>query len=55
MMAFNFHAEDSPADKVLDLPARSRFGEGRAKPLWDLITNIEKLMKSFFSKHKSYP
>ena len=28
---------DRPAEKVLDLPARSRFGEGRAEPLIDLI------------------
>jgi len=28
---------DGPAEKDLDLPARSRFGEGRAEPLIDLI------------------
>jgi len=28
---------DGPAEKDLDLPARSRFGEGRAEPLVDLF------------------
>jgi hypothetical protein len=44
-MRFNFHEEDRPAEKVLDLPARSRFGEGRAEPLRNLTISLEKLMK----------
>jgi hypothetical protein len=43
-----YHEGGRTAEKVLDLPARSRFGEGRAKPLWCLTTSVEKLMKNFF-------
>jgi hypothetical protein len=39
--------EDRTAEKGLDLPARSRFGEGRAEPLRNLTINLEKLMKIF--------
>jgi hypothetical protein len=40
---------DRPAEKVLGLPARSRFGEGRPKPLVDLIRTSKSLdMKTVF-------
>jgi hypothetical protein len=48
--------EDRTAEKVLDLPARSRFGEGRAQPLMDLTRTLKNPSKaSVFSKHGSYP
>jgi len=43
VMAFNFHEEDRPAEKGLDLPARSRFGEGRAESLTELTCTLENL------------
>jgi len=51
VMTFNFHEEDSPAEKVLDLPA-GRQGE----TFNGFGLNVEKLMKKFnFSKYESYP
>ena len=47
---------DGPAEKDLDLPARSRFGEGRAEPLVDLIRGPSKHWKRFLlCDHESYP
>ena len=36
-MHFSFRDEDGLVEKVLDLPARSRFGEGRAEPFHLLL------------------
>jgi len=50
-MRFSFHEEDSPAEKVLDLPA-GRQGEN----FNGFGLNVEKLMKNlYFSKYESYP
>jgi hypothetical protein len=50
------HEEDRTAEKVLDLPARSRFGEGRAEPPMDLTRTLKNPSKtSIFSKYDSYP
>jgi hypothetical protein len=50
------HEEDRTVEKVLDLPARSRFGEGRAEPLMDLTRTLKNPSKtSIFSKYESYP
>ncbi len=47
---------DRPAEKVLDLPARSRFGEGRAEPLIDLIQTSKNLWKpSVLGNYQSAP
>jgi hypothetical protein len=46
---------DRPAKKVLDLPARSRFGEGRAEPLMNLIQTLKNFENPIFSETKSYP
>jgi hypothetical protein len=52
----NHHEEDRTTEKVLDLPARSRFGEGRAEPLMDLARTLKNPSKtSIFSKYESYP
>jgi hypothetical protein len=48
VIRFNFHEEDSPAEKVLDLPARSRFGEGRAEPLTDLTRTLKTYERPLF-------
>jgi hypothetical protein len=49
------HEEDRTTEKVLDLPARSRFGEGRAEPLMDLARTLKNPPKtSIFSKYESY-
>jgi hypothetical protein len=50
------HEEDRTAEKVLDLPVRSRFGESRAEPLMDLTRTLKNPLKtSIFSKYESYP
>jgi len=46
---------DRSAEKVLGLPVRSRFGEGRAKPLIDLIRTSEALERSLFNEWESCP
>ena len=46
---------DRPGEKVLDLPARSRFGEGRAQPLIDLARASKKAKeKSVSSEYEDY-
>jgi hypothetical protein len=48
--------EDRAAEKILDLPARSRFGEGRAEPLMDLGRTLKNPSKNpIFSQYESYP
>ena len=36
-VSYDARGADGPAEKALDLPARSRFGEGRAEHLMDWI------------------
>jgi hypothetical protein len=36
-----YFEEDKAAEKGLDLPARSRFGEGRAEPLRHLTMDLD--------------
>jgi hypothetical protein len=45
-----WHGEkaDRPAEKDLDLPARSRFGEGRAESLIDSIRRLQKQANAHF-------
>jgi hypothetical protein len=50
------HEGDRTAEKVLDLPTRSRFDEGRAEPIMDLTRTLKNPSKtSIFSKYESYP
>jgi hypothetical protein len=49
--------EDRPAEKILDLPARSRFGEGRAEPLrhWNLTFEVCKTSAFMHNENDPYP
>ena len=50
------HEEDRTTEKLLDLPARGRFGEGRVEPPMDLARTLKNPSKtSILSKYESYP
>jgi hypothetical protein len=49
-MIFNFHEEDRPAEKVLDLPAPPSVGTGAGRQggiLNRVDSSVEKLIKTF--------